>query len=677
MRLRLKNFKSYIDTGLIQIKPLTLVFGKNSAGKSALLQALNSLSQSTFSSRFSRPAEQSKAELAFYGETWDLGDYDRVLHKQSSSSTMGFEFGLEFLGEDARAKIHDQGLLKTKLSEIERRRIWRDMARELSLSLEFKSPGVLEAVTIKSGNAFPMTAFVRSKSTSRQPTSRFNFFPKHYEDGFSDIMLDLLRTNEKSAEAFARELLPIFKVDMRPDDDKGQNTEHTANIKKSTQRWREWEKSKNKVLASNIDTVKYDNPREFFNKCSKNEFTKFVNSLLDNPRFSRFLEKIERETSQEIIENWQLPEVHLNLTPIPQEFRTTIRQFNTRAKRNGTFALDPKYRDIFCIDHHFVIASFENLPNQAMSKYWVSRLKNIRLLAVLNPSFIFAVDVSDETPKFISDQPIDRLYFKDENSLSALSFLSTMISRPFSALENRLDVIKHIPAFRGNPRRSWDRDSKDEIAKSLQQLSAYEIKKLNSALKLLGWKQDFEVDIDAVSGENRRMPRLTQHAMTKRQKKKQFETLIDVGFGFSQLLPIVQNAVSDEVKLYLVEEPEVHLHPSLQGDLIELIARNSNACADIPIEKLAADSPIGKTHTWFIETHSEYMLRRVQKLIAKGVLESNAVAVYFCDIDESEERVVRQIHLGSKGQMLDPWPNDFIETELDTSGLRLITESTN
>ena len=44
MSITIKNFKSYLN-GPIEIKPITFVFGRNSSGKSALLQALNLLGQ--------------------------------------------------------------------------------------------------------------------------------------------------------------------------------------------------------------------------------------------------------------------------------------------------------------------------------------------------------------------------------------------------------------------------------------------------------------------------------------------------------------------------------------------------------------------------------------------------------------------------------------------------------
>ena len=45
--IRMKNFKSWKDSGEVQLAPLTGFFGTNSSGKSSLLQMLLLLKQTT------------------------------------------------------------------------------------------------------------------------------------------------------------------------------------------------------------------------------------------------------------------------------------------------------------------------------------------------------------------------------------------------------------------------------------------------------------------------------------------------------------------------------------------------------------------------------------------------------------------------------------------------------
>lgn len=43
---RVQNFMGFEDSGWIELKPITLLFGRNSSGKSALIRALLLLRQS-------------------------------------------------------------------------------------------------------------------------------------------------------------------------------------------------------------------------------------------------------------------------------------------------------------------------------------------------------------------------------------------------------------------------------------------------------------------------------------------------------------------------------------------------------------------------------------------------------------------------------------------------------
>jgi len=81
----------------------------------------------------------------------------------------------------------------------------------------------------------------------------------------------------------------------------------------------------------------------------------------------------------------------------------------------------------------------------------------------------------------------------------------------------------------------------------------------------------------------------------------------DIGFGASQVLPVIIAVVSaSSGSLIIIEQPELHLHTSIQIELM-----------DIFIE-------LTKDNLYFlIETHSEHMLLRLQRRIAETFLESN------------------------------------------------------
>ena len=86
--IRMKNFKSWGDSGKVELAPLTGFFGTNSSGKSSLLQMLLLLKQT---------AERSDLEeVIFFGDEnslVNLGNFREVIHGHSSGAYLEFELG--------------------------------------------------------------------------------------------------------------------------------------------------------------------------------------------------------------------------------------------------------------------------------------------------------------------------------------------------------------------------------------------------------------------------------------------------------------------------------------------------------------------------------------------------------------------------------------------------------
>ena len=134
--------------------------------------------------------------------------------------------------------------------------------------------------------------------------------------------------------------------------------------------------------------------------------------------------------------------------------------------------------------------------------------------------------------------------------------------------------------------------------------------------------------------------------------------ITDVGFGISQVLPIlVQGFLSNNKSLTLIEQPEIHLHPKMQADLADLF---------IEIIKLATDKK-GKTRkSLLIETHSEYLLKRLRRRISEGKLSSKDIAIYFIeprDKDNKDSAVIKNVEISKDGSF--DWPKDFYMTEFE------------
>ena len=121
-------------------------------------------------------------------------------------------------------------------------------------------------------------------------------------------------------------------------------------------------------------------------------------------------------------------------------------------------------------------------------------------------------------------------------------------------------------------------------------------------------------------------------------------SLSDVGFGISQLLPIVVGDIElgDESTLFAAQ-PEIHLHPNAQANYGDYIV-----------------GQINNNKNYIIETHSEYFLNRIRLAIVKGQLKEEDIRVYYLSqaLDASKLYPVR---FTKSGQILDA-PEDFFET---------------
>ena len=134
-------------------------------------------------------------------------------------------------------------------------------------------------------------------------------------------------------------------------------------------------------------------------------------------------------------------------------------------------------------------------------------------------------------------------------------------------------------------------------------------------------------------------------------------TPADVGFGISQVMPIIIQTISSRNKLILIEQPEIHLHPKLQAELADLFIRG-------------AKGP--DKNTFILETHSENLLLRIMRRIREtkyGTLKDQSLALTSDDVallyvqpsDDGSGSIIIEMELDEEGRLLDPWPGGFFE----------------
>lgn len=166
------------------------------------------------------------------------------------------------------------------------------------------------------------------------------------------------------------------------------------------------------------------------------------------------------------------------------------------------------------------------------------------------------------------------------------------------------------------------------------------------------YKKTFEgwgINIDYDSNRNKFYFEL------KRDLPSLFRTSLDnVGQGISQTLPLITKSfiLEEKPSLTIIEEPELHLHPSAHGDLAERFAESLKDC----------------NKRYLIETHSENFILRLRRLIAEKKFDyftDNDINIYFVNYDYTlNESILEKVNVKYDGNV-ENWPKGIFSESLD------------
>ena len=129
--------------------------------------------------------------------------------------------------------------------------------------------------------------------------------------------------------------------------------------------------------------------------------------------------------------------------------------------------------------------------------------------------------------------------------------------------------------------------------------------------------------------------------------------ITDVGYGVSQILPILVRVLNEPGNAsFLLQQPEVHLHPKGQAGLATLLC------------ELVANHRT--SHSFIIETHSDHMIDRVRiEIMKKNIPPDDVSLIYF--EPQGNFAAVHNITFDEQGNMIDAPPGyrEFFMNEGD------------
>lgn len=156
-------------------------------------------------------------------------------------------------------------------------------------------------------------------------------------------------------------------------------------------------------------------------------------------------------------------------------------------------------------------------------------------------------------------------------------------------------------------------------------------------------------------------------------KKEEFN-ISDVGFGYSQILPIITKlwhasnrsafkgtgiAANREFvdSVILIEQPELHLHPAYQAKIADAFINTMNANQNR--DYVMSDVRM------VAETHSDTILNRIGRRVREGAVHPRDVNIVLFEKKPGEPTTqVKQTTYNEKGQIKE-WPYGFFDPDED------------
>ena len=242
-------------------------------------------------------------------------------------------------------------------------------------------------------------------------------------------------------------------------------------------------------------------------------------------------------------------------------------------------------------------------------------------------------------------------------------WMTLPVERILSSFRANLESLLYLGPFRSQPERyeTYSNDATDYVGKKGEHLTSILIKRPELVSLVDGALEKMRV-------KYRLKPEELQHkdgsptglcSLRLVQTDTGIETNIrDVGFGISQVLPVVLQSRLSEKKTLLIEQPEIHLHPAHQAELGDLFIRSAKE----------------QGNTLLLETHSENLILRILRRIRQTASEDSAlpegceihpedVAVLYVQPGEKGAQVI-EIPVTEDGDFDRPWPQGFFEESI-------------
>ena len=623
--VEIENFKGIGRPVRIDLRPITLLFGRNSAGKSTILHALCYAYELLSHGR----VDAGRTELG--GAQVDLGGFKRFVHAHDRDREIRFRFDLNLEGWTVPARLWE----KMKRPNIE-----PELADEYEEWIEAHDP----AMSIRSGWVELAVTWARLFD---QPVLA------SYEVGVNDslagriVWTDSFETGVNLEFNWAHPLFDPLRChqpgDSRPAPSRAAAGRARETLDPSTDEWRlhrvevygltrlpDWDE----LLGFNVEDLSTDREHGISSPGSPNlpRFRALVSGV-----FMGIGDRLRNELAK-------------------LRYIGPVRKLRPRVKAEPGSADQESWSDGSAAWNRLLPAPPDPSRPDFLKEVndWLAR--NDRLDTGYRLTRKSTVELSAETPPVSWIRFRDRLSAECRNEHGAVDLdrwakglAATIANLHYGDPD---DIETRIKADPGDRDESADENPAEQTNSPEEELVDVVRERYQCLVNLDRLEKGHHPSaVGALVAAIAAAPARTELQLVAAESELPIRTS-DIGVGISQLLPVVVAALDPgRPGITAIEQPELHLHPAMQVELGDLFAQ-----------------PVDDGRVFLLENHSEHLMLRLLRRIeethsgelpeGKPALRPDQVAVVFLEQVDGEVRAT-PLRIDETGEFIDRWPHGF------------------
>jgi AAA15 family ATPase/GTPase len=608
-----KNFKAIGEEPVrIELKPITLLFGANSAGKSSILHALN-YAYSVFN------AYNLNAEYNLHTDSsFNLGGFKRFVHKNDLKRTILLRFEIDF---DAEKDIPDECTRESEFYERDEEFPYStiDFLRPKKLLEKVDSAYIQVEISWSENKKCP---YVSQFETGLMGEWIANIYAEDFNDKIFIGKFNVVHPIFNNLWVKYGVLMDwLIRTCIKPELFVYTFNEYQYKGNKQDEICQKNPTNRSKILKKNGRIPVSDG-----SICSNLNIT--LPSQSDALPTMLYRLNIDKAVWNDHDDRFFQPADEYNSIQVGGPYCPPDNKSNSHRLKKNYATLGS------------LIVAFQDLLNSILVAPRTEIAKFLKSICYLGP-------LREIPPRNFSGDLADQLSpWRWERGLAAWDKLYQIGQLRLDHLEREKDADKVIKKIN-------DWLSSDHRLNTGYKIYIERYREISSVLFKDFDEEKSQKDICALLKNILNEPEITRiwlHDISRGINVKPHE----IGTGISQVLPVVVAATDADNQLVTIEQPELHIHPALQVRL-----------GDLFIEEM-------HRKTFLIETHSEHLILRLMRRMRETFLKKDTglpplkpknVSILYVEIDGSRS-IVREMLLNEMGELVKSWPGGFFEEGL-------------